>query len=196
MKPSDREVKRDGNQETFILSMILGSLFIVALLGYTAISAKDGRMPITDWLDPMLAGLTLLAILGIQMLLVFNWSHIKSRRGKVIISRVMITSQWFYIFGEILSNTITIGEPPEDIGSLFEIAGGVLAFLSLIGILFVLNKEKKIFNTMLNKSLLIMAVLFLIGMGWWFTHPIDQSNPGTPPCVPGNPIYNLFHESC
>lgn len=196
MNQVEKDIKSEQNRQVMIFSMILGSLFVVALLGYTAIAAEDGRMPITDWLDPMLAGLTLLSILFIQVLLVFSWRQIENDHGKVFISRMMMISQWFYIFGEVLSNTITIGEPPRDIGSLFEIVGGVLAFLALIGLLFLLSRGKKQSSTFFSKILVIVTLLLLIGMGWWFTHPIDQSKAGTPQCVPGNPIYNLFHGPC
>jgi hypothetical protein len=36
-------------------------------------------------------------------------------------------------------------------------------------------------------------VVLFVGMGWWFTHPIDQSRSGAPEHMSGNPDYNAFH---
>lgn len=43
----------------FVLSLLLGIPFLSAWLVFAAMTAKDGREPITDWFDPILAGLTL-----------------------------------------------------------------------------------------------------------------------------------------
>jgi hypothetical protein len=72
-------------------------LFLIAFLGYTAIMAKDGRNPVTDWLDPMLAGLTILGILFIQLVLMIVWDHIDNLLVKLLIGRGLLASQWFYI---------------------------------------------------------------------------------------------------
>jgi hypothetical protein len=180
--------------KTFVFSLLLGVPFLTAWLGFAAMSAKDGREAVTDWLDPMLAGITLLSILFVEIVLLVIWSHINNERLKKRLVWFLMISQWFYIFGEILSNTITIGEPPQDIGSLFEITSGVIVFLSSIGLILVflksqLSKEEK------RKSniLLILAIVLYVGMVWWFTHPIDQSQPGTPKYIHGNPLYNFFH---
>lgn len=192
--------KNQKHEEQYLskiyLSMILGSLFLVALLGYTAIVAKDGRMPVTDWLDPMLAGLTLLSILFIQVLLVMVWKYVNYPKLKVLFGNMLMFGQWAYIFGEVLSNTISIGEPPKDIGSLFEISGGALAFLVVLGmaILYIRSRNKS--QKKVTIAFVFLTIFLFIGIIWWFTHPIDQSQPGAPQCIKGNPIYNLFHGPC
>lgn len=112
-----------------------------------------------------------------------------------VIAALLAISQWAYIFGEILSNTITIGEPPEDIGSLFEIAAGVVVFLCAIAIIVSYIKHTRRDAARRSRSsiaLVVLALVLFAGMMWWFTHPIDQSEPGAPDYIPGNPLYNFF----
>ncbi|MDQ0230906.1 hypothetical protein [Metabacillus malikii] len=181
--------------KNFIFSFLLGIPFLIAWIGFTAVAAKDGREQITDWFDPMLAGLTLLAILAIQLVFMLLWPQLKDSYIKNGITFALTAAQWFYIFGEILSNTITIGEPPKDIGSLFEITAGVILFFASITLIGLYIKEQlKNHMKSLGARLLILLTIFLFfGMVWWFTHPIDQSEPGAPSYVEGNPIYNFFH---
>lgn len=178
----------------FILSLLLGVPFLSAWIGFAAMAAKDGREPVTDWLDPMLAGLTLTVILFVQLVFLIVWPHIKDSRLKKGLQFSFMISQWFYIFGEILSNTITIGEPPQDIGSIFEIASGVILLLSSIVLISVYKKVQ--FADVKKRGLtllLLLAISLFLGMAWWFIHPIDQSKPGAPEYISGNPVYNFFH---
>jgi zinc transporter ZupT len=98
-----------------------------------------------------------------------------------------------FILGEILSNTITIGEPPKVIGSLLEMTGGFLAFISIL--ILATNFVKKM-NNRENSFLFTLSLLLFLGMIWWFTHPIDQSLPIAPSCIKDNIVYNLFHGPC
>lgn len=181
-----------GKLSSLIYSIVLGVPFAAAWLGFTAARARDGRSEVTDWLDPMLAGLTLLAILFAELVLVVIWDKLTDGMLKSTALWGLIISQWFYIFGEILSNTITIGEPPEDIGSLFEIAGGAITFLSAIILVFMLSTKIKL-KPAIRVNFSILAAALAIGMLWWFTHPIDQSTPDAPDYIENNPVYNLFH---
>jgi hypothetical protein len=178
----------------FVLSLLLGVPFLSAWLGFTAMAAKDGRQPVTDWLDPLLAGLTLLTILVVQTIFLMVWSQIKDSFFKNGLTWALMISQWFYIFGEILSNTITIGEPPQDIGSLFEISSGVIVFLSSLCLIATfINGQITSMQRQSRKALIVLSMLLFVGMSWWFTHPIDQSKPGSPNHISGNHIYNFFH---
>ena len=180
-----------------IYSLVLGLPFVGSWLGYTATVAEDGREPITTWLDPMLAGVTLAATLLVQLTLVVVWPHLQSERSKRWIAGGLIAGEWFYVFGEVLSNTITLGEPPQDIGSLFEIAAGIIVLLCAVGlsVLYAFDPEQSV--TAGSRAMLsgVAAILF-IGLLWWFTHPIDQSQPGAVACIPGNVLYNVFHGPC
>lgn len=187
----DNEVKIP---QYFVLSLMLGVPFLSAWLGFTAMAAKDGREPITDWFDPLLAGLTLLSILFVQIIFVVVWPHIRNSLMKRGLTWALMVSQWFYIFGEILSNTITVGEPPQDLGSLFEIASGVIVFLSSISLITIyIQQHLTTIERKSRYSLVILSFFLFVGMVWWFTHPIDQSQPGTPENIIGNPVYNFFH---
>lgn len=183
--------------QLFKLSLLLGFPFVAGWLSFTAMSAQDGREPVTDWLDPMLAGLTLLTILCVQVVLICVWSHLKDSPWKKWIAWSLMGSQWFYIFGETLSNTITIGEPPQDIGSLFEITAGAILLLTSVALI-VLYLGSQTRNAQVKKpnlALTLLALSLLVGMAWWFTHPIDQSKPGAPKYIPGNPVFNIFHNN-
>ena len=178
-------------------SLLLGIPFAGGWLFYTAAVAEDGRERITEWLDPMLAGLTLtLHLLAIASLLIL-WPRLAPTAGRRVAAGALVTSQWAYVFGEILSNTITVGEPPRDVGSLVEIAAGVTVTLAVLGVAlssargFVARGAPRV-----AKLLTIVAMGLAIGLAWWLSHPIDQAAPGAPRCVPGNPLYNAFHGPC
>lgn len=178
-----------------ILSLLSGIPFLCAWLGFTAMVAKDGRSSITEWFDPFLAGLTLLAILFVELVLVVVWPYLNAAKLKHVLAGILVIAQWAYIFGEILSNTITIGEPPEDIGTLFEIASGatlLLLSLALTIVYFIKQLQATSKNRVVMFTILILATVLIVGMMWWFTHPIDQSEPGAPAYIPGNPVYNFF----
>lgn len=174
-------------------SLALGLVFVCAWLGFTAVSARDGRMPVTDWLDPLLAGATLLAILFALAALLVLWSQLPENRFRRFAAGALITAQWTYIAGEILSNTLTIGEPPADVGGLLEIAAGVLAVLGVLAIAGAAFGRARSRRPGVVGVLTAGAVVLAIGTAWWFSHPIDQSTPGTPGCVPGNTVYNAVH---
>ena len=180
-----------------VYSALLSIPFVVSWLGFTAAVAEDGRAPVTEWLDPMLAGLTLAAILVTQLALMYIWPRLSESRFRLWISWGLIISEWSYILGEILSNTITVGEPPQDVGSLFEIGAGVLLFLCSIGLSVLYVRGADMANAPRAHAILnVIAAVLFIGLLWWLTHPIDQSQAGAPPCVPGNSLYNLFHGPC
>ena len=180
-----------------VYSALLGVPFVGGWLGFAATVAEDGREPVTEWLDPMLAGLTLAAILIAQLVLIYLWPRLSDSRFRIWISWGLIISEWSYIFGEVLSNTITIGEPPQDIGSLFEIGAGVLLFLCSIGLSVLYAGGTDMANAPRARAILsVLAAVLFIGILWWLTHPIDQSQAGASPCVPGNALYNLFHGPC
>ena len=188
---------KERSPSILIYSALLGIPFVGGWLGFTATVAEDGREPVTEWLDPMLAGLTLVAILVAQLVLMSLWPRLSDSRFRIWISWGLIISEWSYIFGEVLSNTITIGEPPQDIGSLFEIGAGVLLLLCSISLGFIYAKGTDMADAPWGRAILsILATVLFIGLLWWLTHPIDQSQAGAPPCVPGNPLYNLFHGPC
>jgi hypothetical protein len=192
--PLSQESDKSRIPSYFVLSLLLGIPFLCAWLGFTATMAKDGRSPVTDWLDPLLAGLTLLSILFVQLVWVILWPRLQHVPFKKGLALLLVISQWAYIFGEIVSNTITIGEPPQDIGSLFEIAAGAIAFLcSAAFALLYLVKQSNDGNGRRTLLLPVIALILFVGVLWWFTHPIDQSQPGAPENIPGNPVYNFFH---
>lgn len=172
-------------------SLALGLIFAVAWLGYAAVRARDGRMPVTDWLDPLLAGATLgITLLAITALLVC-WPATPATPARATVAILLVTSQWTYITGEVLSNTITIGEPPGDIGGLLEIVSGGISGAGLLGLTYLaIDKGRRRRST---TAITTLAIALAAATAWWFAHPIDQSTPGTPPCAPGNPLYNLTH---
>ncbi len=174
-------------------SLLLGLPLAGALLGYVAMKARDGRMPVTDWMDPMLAGLTLFSMLMVELVVIVLWQRLGEGLGKRWIARGLIISQWAYTLGEIVSNTITIGEPPEDIGSLFEIAAGSLFVFLVIGLVVIFYRQTHMKPARGGFRLLVLATIAFVGMGWWFAHPIDQSKPGAPDYIEGNGVYNWFH---
>ncbi|MCG5217886.1 hypothetical protein [Streptosporangium sp. KLBMP 9127] len=176
-------------------SLILGLVFAAAWLGFTAVRARDGRMPITDWLDPMLAGSTLLVTLGAMAALIALWPQVPATRWRTVVVALLITTEWVYLTGEILSNTLTVGEPPSDVGSLLEISAGAVAGVALIVAAVALSGPAWRQNRPATAAVTLAALLLALGMTWWFTHPIDQSAPGAPACIPGNPLYNTFHRA-
>ena len=180
-----------------IYSLVLGLPFVGSWLGYTATVAEDGREPITTWLDPMLAGMTLAATLLVQLTLVVIWPYLSTERAKRWIAGGLIAGEWFYVFGEVLSNTITLGEPPQDIGSLFEIAAGIIVLVCAVSLIVLYTGDPEQRAPARSRTMLsgVAAILF-IGLLWWFTHPIDQSQPGAVACIPGNVLYNVFHGPC
>ncbi|WP_324717349.1 hypothetical protein U7230_03470 [Carboxydochorda subterranea] len=94
-------------------------------------------------------------------------------------------------------NTVTVGEPPQDIGSLLEFFSGGLAFLVAVGLAFRFGRKFGFGRTSRWVPVLTgLAAVLAVGVLWWFTHPIDQSQPGAPGCIPGNVLYNLFHQPC
>jgi hypothetical protein len=172
-----------------VYSALLGIPFVGGWLGIAATVAADGREPVIEWLDPMLAGLTLATILVAQLALMFLWPRLSDSRFRIWISWGLIISEWSYIFGEVLSNTMTIGEPPIDIGLLFEIGAGVLLFPCSIGLSVLYARATDIADaSRARANLSVFATVFFIGLLWWLTHPIIQSQAGAPPCVPGNPL--------
>jgi hypothetical protein len=185
----------DGSRFPQILgySLALGLVYCTAWLGYTAVRARDGRMPSTDWLDPMLAGATLLVTLSAIAVLIVLWPRMPVARPRSAAATLLVTAEWMYVTGEVVSNTLTIGEPPSDIGGLLEIASGAVTLLGLIAIVVALYGPAWGQNRRATTGVTATAVLLAFGMGWWFTHPIDQSTPGTPGCVPGNALYNAVH---
>jgi hypothetical protein len=201
-KALDVQAKIDMNNTerpptALVYSALLGVPFVGSWLGFTATVAEDGREPVTEWLDPMLAGLTLVAVLVAQLILMYLWPRLSDSRLRIWISWGLIISEWSYILGEVLSNTITIGEPPQDIGSLFEIGAGVLLFLCSISLTVLYARGTDMAGAPQARAILsILATVLFIGLLWWLTHPIDQSQAGAPPCVPGNPLYSLFHDPC
>ncbi|GAA2913245.1 hypothetical protein GCM10010517_79820 [Streptosporangium fragile] len=178
---------------TLAYSLALGLVFAGAWLGFAAMRARDGRMPVTDWLDPLLAGATLgIALLAITALLVL-WPGLPATPARTTVAILLVASQWTYIAGEVLSNTITIGEPPGDVGGLMEITSGALTGAGTLLLAFLTVAGGRHGRT--AAVIGAVAVTVAASTGWWFTHPIDQSTPGTPACVPGNPLYNLAHGS-
>lgn len=177
-----------------LLSSLLGLVFGGSWLGYTAATAEDGRRTITDWLDPMLAGATIAIFILAQLTVLVGWEQFRDERARRWAATALIVGTWLYIGGEVLSNTITVGEPPADIGSIAEIAAGVIVLLT-VSILSVIAVRQRVGGS--GRWLLGgTAVMFLIGMLWWFSHPIDQSRAGAPACIPGNALYNAFHQPC
>jgi hypothetical protein len=172
-------------------SLVLGLVFAMAWLGYAAVRARDGRMPVTDWLDPLLAGATLgVNLLAITALLAL-WPGSPATPARTTVAILLVTSQWTYVTGEVLSNTITIGEPPGDIGGLLEIASGAISVTGLLGLAFLAFRDGRRHRSTI--AITILAVTLAAATVWWFTHPIDQRTAGAPPCVPGNPLYNVTH---
>ncbi|MEU6720335.1 hypothetical protein ABZ897_53540 [Nonomuraea sp. NPDC046802] len=174
-------------------SLLLGLAFAMAWLGFTAIRARDGRMPVTDWLDPMLAAGTLLGLLAALTALVLMWPHLRPGISRTLATVTLTWSPWLYIAGEVVSNTLTVGEPPADVGSLMEMTAGglgVLGALALAGALLTEGGSRRG-----ARGVTVIALVLATGMGWWFTHPIDQSAPGAPACVPGNALYNAAHDT-
>jgi len=165
-------------------SLLLGIAFALGWLAFAATRGQDGRMPVTDWMDPLLAGATLGVVLLAITAVIVLWDRIPATRTRTAGAAGLLTAQWMYITGEVLSNTITIGEPPADIGSLLEISAGAVAVLAVLALSFALW----------HKAILVVAAILGIGMGWWFSHPIDQSRPGAPDCMPGNALYNATHK--
>ncbi len=174
-------------------SLMLGLAYALAWLGFTAVRGQDGRMPITDWMDPMLAGATLAVALLAIVSLIALWGELPATRIRTAAAVALVVSEWTYIAGEILSNTITIGEPPRDIGSLLEITSGVLAVLGVITLALPLAAKARAQHRPATTAITIVAIVLAAGMGWWFAHPIDQGTPGAPDCVPGNLLYNVTH---
>src|SRR5690606_10999751 len=77
-------------------SLVLGLAFVAVLMGFTAVRARDGRMPVTDWLDPLIAGVTLLAVLGALAALVVVWGHLPTRL-RAAAAAVLIGAEWTYV---------------------------------------------------------------------------------------------------
>jgi hypothetical protein len=183
--------RRPGDRPPAALgySLTLGLIFALAWLGYAAVRARDGRTPVTDWLDPLLAGATLgINLLAITVLIVV-WPAVPTSTARATVAILLVTSQWIYVTGELLSNTITIGEPPGDVGGLLEIASGAMTGVGLLGLAYVaIGNGRRPGST---NAITALAVALAAATAWWFTHPIDQSTTGAPPCVPGNPLYNL-----
>jgi hypothetical protein len=180
-----------------VYSLLLGVVFALAWLGYTAVRARDGREPITDWLDPMLAGTTLIGFLLPLALTLALWPRLPATRARDVAATGLVVAPWLMVLGEVLSNTITIGEPPEDIGGLLEMAAGGLCLTSVVvlagaAVLGPAWRENRRGALAVTGAALLLAA----GMGWWFTHPIDQSGSGAPACVPGNPVYNTLRGDC
>ncbi|MEU2032166.1 hypothetical protein [Nocardia amamiensis] len=176
-------------------SALAGTVFAGAWFGYAAVRAEDGRNPVTDWLDPMLAAATITLFVVLQAVVILLWSQLPAARFRGAIVAALIAGQWMYVVGEVVSNTITIGEPPEDIGSLFEITGGsaILAAGLALTVAWFGRSPRGRSTTAVGG----IAVAAAVGMVWWFTHAIDQGQPGAPDCVPGNPVYNIVHgDSC
>ncbi|WP_454194065.1 hypothetical protein [Nocardia sp. Marseille-Q1738] len=176
-------------------SALAGAVFAAAWSGYAAVRAEDGRNPVTDWLDPMLAAATITLFVVLQALLILLWSQLPASRFSAAIAASSVAGQWMYVGGEVLSNTITIGQPPEDIGSLFEITGGFVALAAGLALTVAwVGRSPRDRSTLAVGAIAVAAAL---GTVWWFTHAIDQGRPGAPDCVPGNPVYNITHgHSC
>lgn len=177
-----------------VLSVLLGILFGGSWLGYTAATAEDGRRAITDWLDPMLAGATIGIFMLAQLALVVGWTYLPGERLKHWAAMALISASWVYIAGEVLSNTITVGEPPADIGSMLEIAAGIGVLVTVLTLS--VAAFSKVVGDGRRWLLGGTAMVLFVGMLWWFSHPIDQGQPGAPSCVAENPLYNAFHQSC
>lgn len=177
-----------------LLSILLGLVFGGSWLGYTAATAEDGRRTITDWLDPMLAGATIAIFILAQLALLVGWEQLPGDRARRWAATALIVGTWLYVGGEVLSNTITVGEPPADIGSILEIAAGVIVLLAVatFSVVAIRQRVGGAGGWLLGGT----AVVFLIGMLWWFSHPIDQSQAGALACNPGNALYNAFHQPC
>jgi hypothetical protein len=172
-------------------SLVLGLAFALAWLGYAAVRARDGRTPVTDWLDPLLAGATLGVNLLAIIALLALWPGIPATPARATVAILLVTSQWTYVTGEVLSNTITIGEPPGDVGGLLEIASGAISGAGLLGLTYLTFRDGRRHRS--TTAITILAATLAAATVWWFTHPIDQSTSGTPSCAPGNPLYNLTH---
>jgi hypothetical protein len=173
-------------------SLVLGLAFVAVLMGFTAVRARDGRMPVTDWLDPLIAGVTLLAVLGALAALVVVWGHLPTRL-RAAAAAVLIGAEWTYVAGEVVSNTITVGEPPADLGSLLEFAAGGAVVVCSVVIAVAVARGARRQHRAASVAVTVAATVLACGTAWWFTHPIDQSGPGTPACVPGNAVYNTLH---
>ncbi|WP_107656253.1 hypothetical protein [Nocardia suismassiliense] len=176
-------------------SALLGGAFAATWFGYTAVRAEDGRNPITDWLDPLLAAATVTLLVGLHAVVVLLWSQLPTVRAKGIAAAALVAGQWLYIVGEVLSNTVTVGEPPHDIGSLFEITGGAIGLVATLALAIVWAGRSM--SSRAIPAIGAIAAVAALGLVWWLMHPIDQSRPGAPECIPGNPLYNLTHgRSC
>lgn len=172
--------------------LTLGFVFVIALLGFAAVRARDGRRPVTDWLDPLLAGATLLAILAVLLTVIVLWPRLPATRTRRFAAGAVVSAEWLLISGEIVSNTITIGEPPGDIGALLEFGSGAAiatGVAALLAGLFAPARRHPAATTAVTALALILAA----ATAWWFTHPIDQATAGTPACVAGNALYNAVH---
>ncbi|WP_040774794.1 hypothetical protein [Nocardia pneumoniae] len=176
-------------------SALTGTVFAAAWFGYAAVRAEDGRNPVTDWLDPMLAAATITLFVVLQAVVILLWSQLPVGRFRGAIAAGLVAGQWMYVVGEVLSNTITIGQPPEDIGSLFEITGGFVTLAASLALTVAwAGRSPRGRSTFAVGGIAVAAAL---GTVWWFTHAIDQGQPGAPDCVPGNPVYNITHgHSC
>lgn len=142
---------------------------------YSATVTLDGRAPITDWQDPMLVGLTLFSIVLVGLTVVVLWPRLggggaKGRRRLGPDRRPVVV----HLRRDTLQHDLTIGEPPQDISSLFEIAGSAVVLVGAVAaaVLYARERARAVLGT--------LAVVLFVGMGWWFTHPIDQSQPGGP----------------
>jgi hypothetical protein len=173
-------------------SLVLGLAFTAALMGFAAVRARDGRMPIADWLDPLMAGATLLVMLGALAALVLAWPQLPATRLRTGSAVILIAAEWTYLAGEIISNAITVGEPPSDLGSLLEFAAGGATVVGLIVIAAAVSGPARRHHRTAAVTVTVVAAILTCAMIWWFTHPIDQSTPGTPGCIPGNALYNAF----
>lgn len=178
-------------------SLLLGIVFAGGWFFYTAAVAEDGRTEITTWLDPFLAGATLSLHLVAIAVVMHLWARLPQSPSLRVASGAVVASQWIYVVGEVLSNTITIGEPPRDIGSLLEIGAGVVLTASVLALACGPVRAATMSKTpRVARWLTMVAVVAATGLGWWFTHPIPQSTSGAPACVEGNPLYNAFHGPC
>ena len=145
------------------------------------------------WLAPAFLGdhgwfpETALAIMALLAL----WPGTRATPARTIAAILLVMSQWTYIAGEVLSNTITIGEPPGDVGGLLEIASGAISGTGLLGLAYLVIRQGRRHRS--TTAITIVAAILAAATVWWFVHPIDQSTPGAPPCAPGNPLYNLTH---
>ncbi|WP_232665849.1 hypothetical protein [Pseudonocardia sp. TRM90224] len=187
---SDRVAERPPAAVTY--SLVLGSTFALSWLGFAAVRARDGRSPVTDWLDPLLAGATLGVNLLAVVALIVCWPAIAAGRTRSAVAILMVTALWTYITGELLSNTITIGEPPGDIGGLLEISSGAMTGAGLLGLVH-LEFGRRRRRPRSTIAITALAATLAVATAWWFTHPIDQRESGTPVCVPGNALFNVTH---